>query len=159
MEKVKTYKFNVDDPFFDIVRSLESKSTYNPIKGYEKQYQALIKQNTGLSVKILSSWSNKTIFENCDNEFPWHDHTGQGISSAAQKQEGTHSAILWIDGEEGRGGSLEFLIDDKADSIEFKKGTFITLSNDVYHKVSHYNSVLPRVSLMISYERLDDNGS
>lgn len=157
MQKLKTYDVDVNNPFFDVIRNQKEQYVSGILDGCEEQYASLLKQTTGLKIKILSSWSNKTIFNGNENTFPWHDHTGEGDKSAAQKQQGTYSGILWITGDKNRGGDLNVMIDNGIESIPFQVGKFIVLSNDVFHKVTHYYGSTTRTSLMISYEVVDDS--
>jgi hypothetical protein len=157
MQKLKTYDLDVNNPFFDLVRNQKEQYVSGILDGCEEQYASLLKQTTGLNIQILSSWSNKTIFNNEENTFPWHDHTGEGDKSAAQKQQGNYSGILWIAGDENCGGDLNVMIDNDIKSIPFQVGKFITLANDVFHKVTHYYGSTTRISLMISYEEVNDS--
>lgn len=153
MQSLEIYKVDVNRIFFNNFLLLKDKNASDVLKQTKNEFISIIKQDTDLEIIVKNSWYNRTTFNILDNTFPWHDHTGQGVAEATHRQQGTHSGILWLAGDKDCGGSLEVMLDDNIKSIAFEPGKFITIRNDVFHKVSHYYGKTPRVSLIVAFEK------
>ena len=152
MKDLEIYNVDISRDFFKKFFFLKKPSTTKVLNGIEHQFTSIIKEDTGLNISVKNSWCNHTKFEQIGNAFPWHDHTGQGFKEAANEQEGTYSGILWLAGNEDSGGSLEVMINNDITSINFLPGKFITIKNNIFHKVSHYYGNTTRISLIVAFE-------
>jgi predicted 2-oxoglutarate/Fe(II)-dependent dioxygenase YbiX len=152
---MQVYKVNIDHQFITDLVNLNEHYILDPLKNNINQFKLLIESALGVKIKITNNWLNKTEYtEKTDNSFPWHNEKGIGGTNTTML--GTHAAILWIAGESNKGGSLEIMLDDGIESIEFEPGTLITFESKTLHKVSHYYGSIPRTSLNITYEELSD---
>jgi len=115
-----------------------------------------LSEKIGDTVKIHGSWINSKSYEGVNNEFPWHNELRTGENR--EPLEGTHSAIIWYNGEENCGGSLDVIKQDGSiENILFQVGKLIVFDIEFFHRVNHYSSVIPRVSLnmTISYGKVE----
>jgi len=147
---------DISYPIFNDLKNLKDNNVDGPldiVNGTEF-IQEILEKTLGFKLKILNSWLNKTIYKGYLNTFDWHNEKGAGGNQNVMP--GTHALIIWIDGESNQGGQLK-VMDDNANisSFEFEKGKVITFPITWFHRVENYTGDTPRISVNITYERLE----
>lgn len=152
---IKIKQIDIGDSIFD--KMIQAKEDYvlDPIVDCHDKFQKIIEQALGHKIQIRNSWMNRTVFTGTNNAFPWHNEKGVGGQGTVMP--GTHAGILWLRGDTDAGGSLGVMdTDGEVGIVAFNPGSLITFPIDYLHKVEHYYGETPRISVNITYERMEN---
>ena len=152
---MQVYKVDINNSLFEDLKRNKKNYILNPLEADIEIFQTIIEDAIGYKIRITNNWFNRTEYTGVDNSFPWHNE--KGLGGTETKMPGSHAAILWIEGEVNKGGSLEVITEDNVEKIEFQPGKLIVFESDTLHKVSHYYGETPRTSLNITYEELGND--
>ena len=151
---MQVYNVDINSYLIEGLKSNKQNHVLNPLGDNIDIFKQIIENATGYKIRITNNWFNRTEYTGVDNSFPWHNEKGLGGSKT--NMPGSHAAILWIEGEVDKGGSLEVVTNDNVEKIELKPGKLIVFEADTLHKVSHYYGATPRTSLNITYKEVLD---
>ena len=151
---MQVYDVDINNSLIEGLRSSNQDHILNPLDANIKTFKDMIEDAIGYKIKITNNWFNRTEYTGVDNSFPWHNEKGLGGTQTTMP--GSHAAILWIEGEVNKGGSLEVITNNNVEKIEFQPGKLIIFKLDTLHKVSHYYGAKPRTSINITYEEVLD---
>ena len=151
---MKIYNVDINNPLVERLKVSEQNHILNPLDANIETFKDMIEDAIGYKIKITNNWFNRTEYTGVDNSFPWHNE--KGLGGTQTNMPGSHAAILWIEGEVNKGGSLEVITNDNVEKVEFQPGKLIVFESDTLHKVSHYYGTTPRTSINITYEEVLD---
>ena len=129
-------------------------------------------KHTGRAIRARDFWHNYICRDDIHgqkNHHEWHEdrYSTRLAESNEQRLErmanvekyhanGEYTCVVWAGGENNQGGELLVITEDGIETVEFRKHRMVIFPIDAVHKVNEYDSLEYRISVLFTFDYLDE---